>query len=52
MAELISEAGFPDGVINILTGYGDVGKALTAHPLVDKVTFTGSTSVGKEILSK
>ncbi|MBS1862694.1 MAG: aldehyde dehydrogenase family protein [Actinobacteria bacterium] len=50
MAELIQEAGVPDGVFNILTGEGETGAALVAHPLVDKVAFTGSTEVGKSIV--
>ena len=50
LGELICEVGFPDGVVNILTGYGDVGAALAAHPDVDKVAFTGSTEVGKKIV--
>ena len=52
IGELIQEAGFPEGVVNILTGYGDVGQALVSHPKVDKVSFTGSTEVGREILSR
>jgi phenylacetaldehyde dehydrogenase len=52
LGELILEAGFPPGVVNILTGYGETtGAALVAHPDVDKVAFTGSTEVGK-IISK
>ena len=44
------EAGFPDGVVNILTGFGETaGAALAAHPGVDKISFTGSTEVGKQI---
>lgn len=51
IGELIVEAGFPPGVVNILTGYGPtVGKALAQHALVDKVAFTGSTEVGYEIM--
>ena len=51
LGELIQEAGFPDGVVNIVPGYGETaGAALSAHPDVDKVTFTGSTEVGKLIL--
>ncbi len=43
-----SEAGFPQGVVNIITGFGETaGAALAAHPRVDKVAFTGSTEVGK-----
>jgi phenylacetaldehyde dehydrogenase len=50
LGELIIEAGFPPGVINILTGYGETtGAALVRHPGVDKVAFTGSTEVGKQI---
>ena len=51
LGELIQEAGFPDGVVNIVPGYGETaGAALAAHPGVDKVAFTGSTEVGKLIL--
>lgn len=51
LAHLIAEAGFPDGAFNLLTGFGETaGAALTAHPGVDKVTFTGSTEVGRLIL--
>lgn len=51
LGELIVEAGFPDGVVNVLTGPGEpTGAAITAHPDVDKVAFTGSTEVGRKIL--
>jgi len=51
LAELIAEAGFPDGVVNVVTGYGETaGAALAAHPDVDKIAFTGSTEVGKLIV--
>jgi phenylacetaldehyde dehydrogenase len=50
LAELILEAGFPPGVVNILTGFGEAGAAMAAHPDVDKVAFTGSTEVGKLIV--
>ncbi len=51
VAELVQEAGFPEGVINILTGYGEgAGAPLAEHPLVDKIAFTGSTEVGKLIV--
>ena len=51
LGELIQEAGFPDGVVNIVPGYGETaGAALSAHPDVDKIAFTGSTEVGKLIL--
>lgn len=49
LAELIEDAGLPPGVVNIITGAGETGKALVEHPDVDKVAFTGSTSVGKSI---
>jgi aldehyde dehydrogenase (NAD+) len=48
--ELCLEAGVPDGVINVVTGLGDAGAALSAHPGVDKIAFTGSTGVGEKIL--
>ena len=48
-AEICQEAGLPDGVVNIVTGYGDTGAALVAHPDIDKIAFTGSTAVGKQI---
>ena len=50
LGELIIEAGFPPGVVNILTGFGEsTGAALVAHPGVDKIAFTGSTEIGKII---
>ncbi len=50
LAQLFVEAGFPPGVVNILTGFGEpCGAPLAAHDLVDKVAFTGSTEVGKLI---
>jgi phenylacetaldehyde dehydrogenase len=50
LGELIVEAGFPEGVVNIVPGYGEAGAALAAHPDVDKVAFTGSTEVGRLVL--
>ncbi len=51
LGELIQEAGFPAGVVNIVPGYGETaGAALSAHDDVDKVAFTGSTEVGKLIV--
>ncbi|AKH42237.1 acyl-CoA reductase-like NAD-dependent aldehyde dehydrogenase [Altererythrobacter atlanticus] len=51
LAELLQEAGFPAGVVNVVTGYGETaGAALAAHPGVDKISFTGSTQVGKSIV--
>ena len=51
LGDLIGEAGFPDGVVNIVTGFGDAGAALAEHRDVDKVAFTGSTEVGHEIVT-
>ena len=52
MGELTVAVGFPPGVVNIVTGLGtEAGQALVAHPGVDKVSFTGSTAVGKAILA-
>ncbi len=48
--ELCLEAGIPEGVVNIVTGLGDAGAALSAHPDVDKIAFTGSTGVGQKII--
>jgi acyl-CoA reductase-like NAD-dependent aldehyde dehydrogenase len=50
LAELIQEAGIPDGVLNVVTGGPAVGKALAEHDRVDKISFTGSTEVGREIV--
>jgi phenylacetaldehyde dehydrogenase len=51
LAQLIAEAGIPDGVVNVVTGFGETaGAALAAHDDVDKVAFTGSTEVGKLIV--
>jgi phenylacetaldehyde dehydrogenase len=50
LAEIMAEAGLPDGVVNVVTGYGETaGAALAAHADVDKIAFTGSTSVGRLI---
>ncbi len=52
LGELIVEAGFPPGVVNIVTGLGSsAGQALVDHPGVDKISFTGSTAVGQRILA-
>ncbi|OZF26088.1 aldehyde dehydrogenase family protein [Rhodococcus sp. 14-2483-1-2] len=50
LAEVIAEVGLPDGVFNVVTGFGDAGAALSHHQDVDKVAFTGSTEVGKKIV--
>jgi aldehyde dehydrogenase (NAD+) len=49
LAEVIAEAGLPPGTVNIITGDGSTGAALVGHPGVNKVAFTGSTEVGKQI---
>ncbi|HUJ87525.1 MAG TPA: aldehyde dehydrogenase family protein [Burkholderiales bacterium] len=51
VAELAKQVGFPDGVINVVPGYGNVaGQHLAAHPEVDKIAFTGSTATGRRIV--
>ena len=50
LGELVIGAGFPAGVVNILTGGPETGKSIVRHPGIDKVAFTGSTAVGKEIM--
>ncbi len=52
LGQLIREAGFPPGVVNILTGFGDTGAAMVEHPGIAKIAFTGSTAVGREIGAK
>ncbi len=49
LGEIISECGLPPGAVNIVTGDGDTGRALVEHPGIDKIAFTGSTQVGKQI---
>ena len=50
LAEVVADAGVPDGVVNIVSGAGETGAALVSHPGVDKVAFTGSTEVGRIIM--
>jgi acyl-CoA reductase-like NAD-dependent aldehyde dehydrogenase len=50
LGEIFRQAGVPDGVVNILTGDGSTGAALVRHPGVDKIAFTGSTEVGREVM--
>jgi acyl-CoA reductase-like NAD-dependent aldehyde dehydrogenase len=52
LGELALEAGFPEGMVNVLAGDGETGAAMVDHPGVDKVAFTGSTEVGREIGAK
>jgi aldehyde dehydrogenase (NAD+) len=49
LAEILAEADLPEGVVNIVTGFGDTGAAIVNHPDIDKLAFTGSTEVGKII---
>jgi acyl-CoA reductase-like NAD-dependent aldehyde dehydrogenase len=51
IAEAAEEAGIPKGVLNIITGHGEVGDELTSNPMVDMVTFTGSTATGRRIMA-
>jgi betaine-aldehyde dehydrogenase len=52
LGEILSEAGLPDGAANIISGYGDpAGIRLSSHPLVDMMSFTGSTEVGKSVIN-
>ena len=47
---LVQKAGFPPGVVNVISGFGKIaGAAIVRHPGIDKIAFTGSTAVGKEI---
>ncbi|WP_274629726.1 betaine-aldehyde dehydrogenase [Arvimicrobium flavum] len=50
LAEVYSEAGLPDGLFNVVQGYGDVGSALVSHPLTAKVSVTGSVPTGRKVL--
>jgi aldehyde dehydrogenase (NAD+) len=52
LAELAQKAGIPDGVVNVVTGYGgEAGEALTRHPLVRSITFTGSVATGRRVMA-
>ncbi|SFU86893.1 betaine-aldehyde dehydrogenase [Halomonas korlensis] len=51
LAEILTEAGLPDGVFNVVHGDGRVGQMLTAHPGIDKVTFTGEVGTGKKVMA-
>ena len=52
LGDLVRRAGFPPGVVNIIAGGADVGRALTEHPGVAKVTFTGSVNVGRQVMQQ
>ena len=51
LAEIYSEAGLPDGLFNVVQGYGDVGAGLVGHDVVAKVSVTGSVPTGRKVLS-
>src|SRR3546814_13333201 len=51
IAEAAAEASIPPGVLNVITGHGEVGDELTSNPMVDMVTFTGSTATGRRIMA-
>ncbi|MGH9024880.1 MAG: aldehyde dehydrogenase family protein [Acidimicrobiia bacterium] len=51
IAEAAAEAGIPPGVLNVITGHGEVGDELTSNPMVDMVAFTGSTATGRRVMS-
>lgn len=51
LAEIFTEAGLPDGLFNVVQGFGDVGAALASHPVVAKVSLTGSVPTGKKVLA-
>jgi aldehyde dehydrogenase (NAD+) len=51
LSQILQEAELPDGVVNIVTGAGETGRAFVNHPDIDKIAFTGSTEVGKRIAS-
>src|SRR5580700_9903129 len=51
LVEAAAEAGIPPGVLNVITGHGEVGDELTSNPMVDMVTFTGSTATGRRIMA-
>lgn len=51
LAEIFSKAGLPDGVFNVVLGDGELGAALTAHPAIAKVSFTGEVATGKKVMS-
>lgn len=52
LSKLVLEAGFPPGVVNIIAGAAETGRALTEHPGVDKVSFTGSVNVGRSVMQQ
>lgn len=51
LAEIYTEAGVPDGVFNVVQGLGEVGALLSSHPVIEKISFTGSVPTGKKVMS-
>lgn len=51
LAQIYSEAGLPDGVFNVVQGAGEVGQALSQHPAIDKISFTGEVNTGKRVMA-
>ncbi|APH57438.1 Betaine aldehyde dehydrogenase [Granulibacter bethesdensis] len=51
LAKIYTEAGLPDGVFNVVQGCGDVGAMLTAHPVIEKISFTGGVETGKKVMA-
>lgn len=51
LAEIYTEAGLPDGVFNVVQGMGEVGAMLSAHPIIEKISFTGSVPTGKKVMA-
>jgi aldehyde dehydrogenase (NAD+) len=49
LGDLFRKAGFPPGVVNFVTGAGDVGHLLASHPFIQKISFTGSSAVGRKV---
>jgi acyl-CoA reductase-like NAD-dependent aldehyde dehydrogenase len=52
IAKVFAAINLPPGVFNLVTGHGDIGQALVAHPLIKMVSFTGSTATGKKIAAQ
>ena len=51
LAQILKQAGLPDGVFNVIQGDGEIGQRLTSHPDIDKVSFTGEVSTGKKVMA-
>ncbi|MEX5538890.1 aldehyde dehydrogenase family protein, partial [Pseudomonas syringae] len=51
LAEIYTEAGLPAGVFNVVQGFGEVGAMLAEHPVIEKISFTGSVPTGKKVMA-